>query len=173
MDCIPPGSSFHGIFQARILVWLPFPSPGDLPWPRDQTHVSWIAGGVFTIWVTGEALRPYPRHLISRFSAPGSANKNSCSYLMSTDSEIIPGNIWSSLEKGGPFGGLIRPFWHTWLISVMCLWCALMKAGPEVVNETAAQSMEKIPTYSPHIISGPNFFLAQTPCYQVEEIHLS
>lgn len=46
------------------------------------------------------------------------------------------------------------------------------EAGPEVVNETAAQSMEKIPTYSPHIISGPNFFLAQTPCYRVEEIHL-
>ena len=28
-----PGSSVHGIFQARILEWLPFPSPGDLPDP--------------------------------------------------------------------------------------------------------------------------------------------
>ena len=33
MDCSPPGSSVHGIFQARILEWLPFPSPGDLPDP--------------------------------------------------------------------------------------------------------------------------------------------
>ena len=28
MDCSPPGSSVHGIVQARILEWVPFPSPG-------------------------------------------------------------------------------------------------------------------------------------------------
>ena len=33
MDCSPPGSSVHKIFQARILSGLPFPSPGDLPKP--------------------------------------------------------------------------------------------------------------------------------------------
>ena len=33
MDCSPPGSSVHGILQARILEWLPFPSRGDLPNP--------------------------------------------------------------------------------------------------------------------------------------------
>ena len=31
IDCSPPGSSVHGIPQARILEWLPFLSPGDLP----------------------------------------------------------------------------------------------------------------------------------------------
>ena len=31
MDCSLPGSSVHGIFQARVLE--PFPSPGDLPDP--------------------------------------------------------------------------------------------------------------------------------------------
>ena len=35
MDCSPPGSSVHGIFQARIPCSdLPFPSPGNLPDPR-------------------------------------------------------------------------------------------------------------------------------------------
>ena len=33
MDCSPPGSSVHGIFQARILSGLPCPSPGDLSNP--------------------------------------------------------------------------------------------------------------------------------------------
>ena len=33
MDCSLPGSSLHGILQARILERLPFPSPGDLPDP--------------------------------------------------------------------------------------------------------------------------------------------
>ena len=26
MDCSPPGSSLHGIFQARVLEWVPLPS---------------------------------------------------------------------------------------------------------------------------------------------------
>ena len=33
MDCSLPGSSVLGILQARMLEWLPFPSPGDLPNP--------------------------------------------------------------------------------------------------------------------------------------------
>ena len=31
MDSSPPGSSAYGIFQARILEWVPFLPPGDLP----------------------------------------------------------------------------------------------------------------------------------------------
>ena len=27
MDCSLPGSSAHGIFQARVLEWVPLPSP--------------------------------------------------------------------------------------------------------------------------------------------------
>ena len=30
MDYSPPGSSIHGILQARTLEWVSFPSPGDL-----------------------------------------------------------------------------------------------------------------------------------------------
>ena len=33
MDYSSQGSSVNGIFQARILEWLPFPPPGDLPKP--------------------------------------------------------------------------------------------------------------------------------------------
>ena len=29
MDCSPPGSSIHGIFQARVPEWMPLPSPAD------------------------------------------------------------------------------------------------------------------------------------------------
>ena len=31
MDCSPPGSSVHGIFQARMWSGLPGPPPGNLP----------------------------------------------------------------------------------------------------------------------------------------------
>ena len=33
---------------------LPFPSPGESSWPRDQTQVSCIAGRFFTLWATRE-----------------------------------------------------------------------------------------------------------------------
>ena len=33
MDYSLPGYSVHGIFQARVPEWVPFPSPGDLPDP--------------------------------------------------------------------------------------------------------------------------------------------
>ena len=39
MDCSPPGSSIHGISQARILEWIAIPFSRGSSWPRDQTHV--------------------------------------------------------------------------------------------------------------------------------------
>ena len=44
MDCSPPGSSIHGIFQARMLEWVAISFSRGSSWPRDQTRVSWIAG---------------------------------------------------------------------------------------------------------------------------------
>ena len=38
MYCSPPGSSVHGILQARILEGLPFPPPGDLPDPGIESR---------------------------------------------------------------------------------------------------------------------------------------
>ena len=55
MDCSLPGSSVHGILQARILEWVAIPSPRKSSLPRDQTWVSCIAGRFFTIWATREA----------------------------------------------------------------------------------------------------------------------
>ena len=38
MDSTLPGSSVHGILQARILAWVAFPSPGDLPNPGTEAR---------------------------------------------------------------------------------------------------------------------------------------
>jgi len=55
MDCSPPGSSIHGIFQARVLEWVVISFSRGSSWPRDQTQVSHIAGRHFTIWSTRKA----------------------------------------------------------------------------------------------------------------------
>ena len=43
MDCSPPGSSVHRIFQARVLVWVAMPSSRGSSRPRDWTHVSYVS----------------------------------------------------------------------------------------------------------------------------------
>ena len=55
MDCSSPGSSVHGILQARMLEWVAIPSSRGSSQPREWTWVSHIAGGFFTIWATGRA----------------------------------------------------------------------------------------------------------------------
>ena len=42
MDCRPPGSSLHGIFQARILEWVAISFSKGSSQPRDQTYISCI-----------------------------------------------------------------------------------------------------------------------------------
>ena len=56
MDCSLPGSSVHGIFQARVLEWVAISFSKGSSWPRDWTQISRIAGRHFTIWATREAL---------------------------------------------------------------------------------------------------------------------
>ena len=56
MDCSLPGSSVHGIFQARILDWVAISFSRGSSRPRDWTCVSCIIGRRFTIWATREAL---------------------------------------------------------------------------------------------------------------------
>ena len=53
--CSSPGSSVHGILQARILEWVAIPSSRKSFQPRNQTQVSCIAGEFFTVWATKEA----------------------------------------------------------------------------------------------------------------------
>ena len=55
MDCSPPGSSVHGILQARILEWVTTLSSRGSFQPRDWTQVSGITGRIFTIWATSVA----------------------------------------------------------------------------------------------------------------------
>ena len=59
-DCSIPGSSIHGIFQARVLEWVAIPFSRGSSWPRDHTQISRIVGRAFTIWTPREV----PSHCI-------------------------------------------------------------------------------------------------------------
>ena len=52
MGCSPPGSSAHGILQARILEWVAMPFSRGSSRPRDWTQDSCPAGRFITVWAT-------------------------------------------------------------------------------------------------------------------------
>ena len=47
MDCSPPGSTVHGILQARILEWVAKPSTRASFQPRNWTVISCVGGYIF------------------------------------------------------------------------------------------------------------------------------
>ena len=58
MDCSPPGSSVHGISQAKILGWVTISFCRGSSWPRNQTHISYVScigRQVLYHWVTWAA----------------------------------------------------------------------------------------------------------------------
>ena len=61
MDCSLPGSSVHGILQAKIPEWVAIPFSRGSSWLRDHTGVSSITGGFFTFWATREGPNPLIR----------------------------------------------------------------------------------------------------------------
>ena len=54
MDCSPPGSSVHGIFQARILEGVTISFSRGSSQPRDQTWISCITDRFFTAEPSGK-----------------------------------------------------------------------------------------------------------------------
>ena len=62
MDCSLPGSSIHGIFQAKLLEWVAVPYSTECSQPMDRTHprllclLNWQAGSLplaLPAWVMG------------------------------------------------------------------------------------------------------------------------
>ena len=67
MDYSPPGSSVHGVLQARLLEWVAMPSSRGYSQPRDQTQVSMspaLAGGFFTTSATWVMLFNHPKTIL-------------------------------------------------------------------------------------------------------------
>ena len=61
IDCSPPVSSAHGILQAKILEWVAIPFSRGSPWPRDWTHISYLANSL-PLYHLGSPLRSISVH---------------------------------------------------------------------------------------------------------------
>ena len=67
--CRPPGSSVHGISQARILQWVAVSFSRGSSWPRDQTHVSYNGRRSDYHWATTGKLSLWLKHILLLYSS--------------------------------------------------------------------------------------------------------
>ena len=147
VGCSLPGASVRGIFQARILEWLPFPPPGDLPNPgiKPTSTASALVGGFFStteppgdpLGRTLQAVLPgnkagwilmcqLPWIIVGTCSQGGSFPRAACSLLgLGEDFRLRDMNTgtWRS-------GTLSSKAWETWAgyegVSYPCF-CFLLK----------------------------------------------
>ena len=107
LDCSPPGSSVHGILQARILEWVAMPSSTGSSQPRDWTHVSHLS--YISRWFL------YHQHHLGRTTELGEllspGKKEWLTELMSAGSSLLRAEhkppeqfAWDGWEKGKRIG---------------------------------------------------------------------
>ena len=94
MDCSLPGSSVHGIFQARILEWAAISYSRGSSRPRDWTHISCIScigRWIFYHWAPGEPML-YSRSLLVIYFTHSSVHRSIQSPNLSLTPEAPDGN---------------------------------------------------------------------------------
>ena len=79
VDCSPPGSSVHGILQARILEWV------AISFSRESSRFSHVAGRHFNLWATRKAWGSFQ---MSQFFTSGGQ-----SIGVSASASVLPMNI--------------------------------------------------------------------------------
>ena len=80
VNCSPPGSSVHGIFQPRMLEWVAMPFSTGSSQPRDRTQVSMsvaLASRFFTTSATRET--PYIKQITNTPWRAGPPDCTECS----------------------------------------------------------------------------------------------
>ena len=70
-DSSPPGSSVHGILQARIQEWVTISFSRGSSWPRDQTRVSRIGGRRFNLTILWSLMKQYLRDSLETLTRQG------------------------------------------------------------------------------------------------------
>ena len=120
MDCSPPGSSVHGILQARVLEWVAIPFSRGSSRPRDWTQVSHIPGRRFNLWATREALTHVScgSRIVGRFFYRWATREARFSYIYILSQIIFPLRL-QNIESSS-LCYTVSPCWLSILYIVVC-----------------------------------------------------
>ena len=164
MDCSLPGSSVHGIFQARILEWVAIPFSRGSYQSRDQTQVSCTGGGFLTIWATRDTLKALVKALVKAkkkkkkdtlsdnlwyFSSPG--NLRCC-----LRHETFIAKTGSNHSKPGKAGHFTR---YSWPITLTVLANDVINLNTELAEKQAFFFFLYWPWYNKFCYSSDTYLL--------------
>ena len=116
MDCSPPGSSVHGILQARILEWVAISFSRGSSQPSDRTQVSCIAdfdsGNLyfflgrlhstywcFMLWKKDARIPTFPGHVLYQEYGCIPGTWDPWEHIMHQGSILLP-HLWSKWGEG-------------------------------------------------------------------------
>ena len=117
MDCNLPGSTIHGVFQARILEWVAISFSRRSSWPRDWTQVSRIVDRHFTVWATNSSLLNLPTSSCLSITNPD--HEGSSKSIWGLHTTIWRGLLWFLWLLADPAPGVWEPSLNIW---VALLW---------------------------------------------------
>ena len=107
MDCIPPGSSVHGILQARILEWV------AIPFSRGSTQPRSLA-----LQADPLPFEPWGKHILS--VGENKRNYNDVSYFPALPFSIQC--LWSQIDKVMGQISIWEMYFSSWVKHIQ-IWC--------------------------------------------------
>ena len=113
MDCSPPGSSVHGISQARKQEWIATPFSRGSSWSEEPTQVFCIAGRFFTVWATRLIIWGSKRNILGIYNL---LMKTKVTY---TDTRV----------QSRPYHSFTILFLNTYALSPCCMPGTLLRTG--------------------------------------------
>ena len=148
MDCCPPSSSVHGIFQARILEWVVNSFSRESSRPRDLICVSCTAGRFFTTEHPG---KPYAISFLKLFrgcddfiyAATAAKVLQSCFTLCNPIDSSPPGSPVPGILQARTLEWIAISFSNAWKwkVRVKSLSCVRLLATPWTAAHQAPPSM--------------------------------
>ena len=119
MDCSPPGSLAHGIFQAKVLEWGVIPFFRVSSWPRDQTQVS-MSSALAGRFLTGSATEESLSELQPWTNAPFTLSVHPRPHLCCPGQDLILLSVFSSISDSAPSYQPQHPLWVLWDRERLC-----------------------------------------------------
>ena len=111
LDCSPPCSCIHGIFQARILEWVAISFPRRSSWPKDWTQFSCISftGSQITTEPPCSSSCSVTSH-VQLFATPWiAAHQTSCPSLFPAVAQTHVHRVSDAIQPSHPLSPLLLP----------------------------------------------------------------
>ena len=154
MEVSLPGSSVHGILQARILEWAAISSSRESYRPRYRTWISCIAGRFFTVCSTRETCYKVSA-LVLLLLKTNDFHGEKHFFLMRTFFMLKTFICWVLFYESGSLLWVVKYSWFWWTMTPspgwLCCCCSGIKSCPTLCDQRLQHTKPLCPSPSPRV----------------------